>query len=44
MFIMVSLVCAAVPKAKWDWSRIAMRVVGSWTAASGMLLLGWGIR
>ncbi|MBB3564355.1 hydrogenase/urease accessory protein HupE [Rhizobium sp. BK512] len=44
VFVLIALVSAAVLKAKWDWTRIAMRVVGSWTAASGMLLLGWGLR
>ncbi|APO68544.1 HupE/UreJ protein [Rhizobium gallicum] len=44
VFILIALVSAAVLKTKWDWTRIAMRVVGSWTAASGMLLLGWGLR
>jgi hypothetical protein len=27
-----------------DWSRIAVRVAGSWIAASGLLLLGWAAR
>ncbi|ANL69864.1 HupE/UreJ protein (plasmid) [Rhizobium phaseoli] len=44
VFVLIAIVSAAVLKAKWDWTRIAMRVVGSWTAASGMLLLGWGLR
>ncbi|AIC26957.1 HupE/UreJ family protein [Rhizobium etli bv. mimosae str. IE4771] len=44
VFALIAFVSAAVLKAKWDWTRIAMRVVGSWTAASGMLLLGWGLR
>lgn len=26
------------------WTRIAIRVAGSWIAASGLLLLGWSIR
>ncbi|OWW04596.1 hypothetical protein ATY81_00995 [Rhizobium sp. R72] len=44
VFVLIALVSAAVLKAKWDWTRIAMRVAGSWTAASGLLLLGWGLR
>jgi hydrogenase/urease accessory protein HupE len=44
VFILIVLVTAAVMHAKWGWSRIAVRVVGSWTAASGVLLLGWGLR
>ncbi len=26
------------------WRRIAIRVAGSWVAASGLLLLGWTLR
>ncbi|RFB88441.1 hypothetical protein B5K11_23370 [Rhizobium leguminosarum bv. trifolii] len=44
VFVLIALVSAAVLKTKWNWTRIAMRVLGSWTAASGMLLLGWGLR
>jgi len=44
VFVLIALASAAVLKAKWNWTRVAMRVVGSWTAASGMLLLGWGLR
>jgi len=44
VFVLIALVSAAVLKAEWNWARVAMRVVGSWTAASGMLLLGWGLR
>ena len=44
VFVLIAVVSAAVLRAKWGWTHIAMRVVGSWTAASGMLLLGWGLR
>jgi urease accessory protein len=27
-----------------SWARIAVRVVGSWIAASGLLMLGWAGR
>lgn len=30
--------------AKRPWIRIVVRVLGSWTAASGLLLLGWSLR
>ncbi|SOC41876.1 HupE/UreJ protein [Rhizobium subbaraonis] len=43
-FVLVALVAAAVLKARWDWTRITARVVGSWTAACGVLLLGWALR
>jgi len=26
------------------WTRIAVRVTGSWLAAVGLLMLGWGLR
>jgi hydrogenase/urease accessory protein HupE len=37
----VLLVSAAVVPLKAAWTRIAVRVAGSWTAAVGMLMLGW---
>ena len=27
-----------------QWARIAVRVAGSWIAASGLLVLGWAVR
>jgi hypothetical protein len=27
-----------------SWARIAVRVAGSWIAASGLLMLGWAVR
>jgi hydrogenase/urease accessory protein HupE len=44
VFLLIVLVTAAIVQAKWSWSRIAVRVIGSWTAASGVLLLGWSLR
>ena len=44
VFITIALVTTAVMNATRGWSRIAVRVVGSWTAATGILLLGWGLR
>jgi len=26
------------------WSRIAVRVAGSWLAAIGLLMIGWSLR
>jgi hypothetical protein len=26
------------------WARVAVRVVGSWIAAVGLLVLGWSLR
>ena len=44
LFILVALVSALVVSLERPWSRIAVRVAGSWVAASGLLLLGWSFR
>jgi hydrogenase/urease accessory protein HupE len=37
----VTALSAATANASFGWTRIAVRVIGSWIAASGLLLLGW---
>jgi len=44
VFVATALSAAAVVRFGDAWRRIAVRVVGSWIAASGLLLLGWAIR
>ncbi len=44
VFVLVALVAAFVVQLRAHWARIAVRVGGSWIAASGLLLLGWSIR
>jgi len=44
VFVLVALAAAFAVQLQQHWARIAIRVVGSWVAASGMLLLGWIIR
>ena len=44
LFVLVTLVSALVVSLERPWSRIAVRVAGSWVAASGLLLLGWSFR
>ncbi len=44
VFVVVALASAAVVALRWPWTRIAVRVLGSWIAASGLLLLGWSLR
>jgi urease accessory protein len=44
VFVLVVLVAALVVKLREQWARIAVRVAGSWIAASGLLMLGWSIR
>ena len=44
VFVLVTLFAAAIVALRAHWARIAVRVGGSWIAASGLLLLGWSIR
>ena len=44
IFVIVALVSAFVINLRPDWTRIAVRVAGSWIVASGLLLLGWAAR
>ncbi|MFY9986720.1 MAG: HupE/UreJ family protein [Chthoniobacterales bacterium] len=41
IFVAVAIVAAFVIRLKPPWTRVAVRVVGSWIAATGLLLLGW---
>lgn len=41
LFVLVALVAATAVTAKPMWARIAVRVVGSWIGASGLLWTGW---
>jgi urease accessory protein len=41
LFVLVALVSATAVVAKPMWARIAVRVVGSWIGASGLLWAGW---
>ena len=44
VFVVVALVAAFALQLRAAWARIAVRVIGSWIAASGLLLLGWSMR
>ncbi|MFO1313181.1 MAG: HupE/UreJ family protein [Burkholderiales bacterium] len=44
VFVLVVLVAALVVQVRARWGRIAVRVGGSWIAASGILMLGWSMR
>lgn len=44
LFVILALVSAFVVALRKAWTRIAVRVVGSWIAAMGLLLLGWYLR
>jgi len=44
VFVVVVLVAAFVARLQTHWARIAVRIGGSWIAASGLLMLGWSVR
>ena len=44
VFVVVALLAAFVVWLRPPWTRIAVRVAGSWIAAIGLLLLGWALR
>jgi hydrogenase/urease accessory protein HupE len=44
IFVLVALIAAFVVRLHANWARIAVRVGGSWIAASGLLMLGWAVR
>ena len=44
LFALVALVSAFVVSLERPWTRVAVRVAGSWIAAVGLLLLGWSLR
>jgi urease accessory protein len=44
IFVFVSLIAMLAAGTTVAWMRIAWRVLGSWIAASGLLLLGWALR
>ena len=44
LFVLVALVSALVVSLKQPWTRIVVRVAGSWVAAMGMLMFGWMFR
>ncbi len=43
LFVAVAIVAAFVIWLKRPWMRVAVRVVGSWITATGLLLLGWSL-
>ena len=44
VFLLVAFAAAFVVHLRALWARIAVRVAGSWIAASGLLMLGWAFR
>jgi hypothetical protein len=44
IFVLVALASALVLSLRAPWTRVAVRVAGSWVAAVGLLMLGWSLR
>jgi hydrogenase/urease accessory protein HupE len=44
LFVIVAIVSAFIVSLKQPWTRIVVRVSGSWVAAIGMLMFGWLFR
>ena len=44
IFVIVALAAASITTLAHGWPRIAVRVLGSWVAAVGLLMLGWNLR
>jgi len=44
LFVLVALVSALIVSLRKPWTRIVVRVAGSWVAAIGMLMFGWLMR
>ena len=44
VFVLIALVTGFVVSLKATWTRVAVRVAGSWIAAMGISLLGWAVK
>ena len=44
IFVLAALISGAVVSLRKPWTRIVVRVAGSWIAAIGLLMLGWSVR
>jgi hydrogenase/urease accessory protein HupE len=44
IFVAVALLAGGVVSLTPPWTRIVVRVIGSWLAAIGLLMLGWAAR
>ena len=44
VFVLVAIVAAFVVSLRAVWTRVAVRVAGSWIAAIGLLMLGWAFQ
>jgi len=44
VFVVITLLAALVVSMRAQWSRIVVRVAGSWIAAIGLLMIGWLVK
>jgi hydrogenase/urease accessory protein HupE len=44
IFVLAAIIAGAVVSLRKPWTRIVVRVAGSWIAAIGLLMLGWTVR
>jgi urease accessory protein len=44
LFVVVSLLAGQAASVRVPWTRVAVRVAGSWIVAIGLLMLGWAMR
>ena len=44
LMVVVTLLAGLVVSIRAFWARIAVRVLGSWIAATGLLMIGWSLR
>jgi hypothetical protein len=42
--VILAITSGFVVSLKAPWTRIVVRVIGSWIAATGLLLLGWWLK
>jgi len=43
VFVVLTLFASLVVSLRQQWTQVAVRVAGSWTAASGLLMIGWAL-
>ena len=43
IFVIAAFTAAIVVSLRSGWTRVVVRVAGSWVAAIGLLMLGWGL-
>jgi urease accessory protein len=43
-FVVVALFASLAVPLRQQWTQVAVRVAGSWIAASGLLMIGWALR